>query len=55
MTSVIDFTAIKDRQRKVWASANYPSVAAMIHPMSELLVEAADLAPGARVPHHHDG
>jgi SAM-dependent methyltransferase len=49
MTSVIEFTAIKDRQRKVWASADYPSVAATIHPMSELLVEATGLAPGARV------
>jgi len=45
----MDYDAIKARQQKVWASGSYGEVAALIHPMSEHLVEAADLAPGARV------
>src|SRR4051812_13237091 len=41
MTTGVDFTAIKDRQRKVWARADYPSVAAMIHRGEDLLLRGA--------------
>ena len=47
--TTVDFDAIKSRQQKVWSSGDYGSVAALIHPMAEILVGAADLAPGARV------
>ena len=49
MTTAIDLAAVKQRQRATLASGDYGSVAAMIHPMSELLVTAADLPAGARV------
>ncbi|GAA0812852.1 class I SAM-dependent methyltransferase [Spirilliplanes yamanashiensis] len=45
----IDFGAIKTRQQKVWSSGSYGAVAALIHPMAEYLVDAADLAPGSRI------
>ena len=43
------FDEIKGRQQKIWASGDYSAVAARIHPISELLVESADLTAGARV------
>lgn len=49
MTSMIDLAAVKARQQQTWASGDYGAVAARIHLVSELLVEAADLAAGATV------
>ena len=49
MTTVLDMAAIKGRQQKTWASGDYSAVGARIHPMAELLVQAADLPAGARV------
>src|SRR5262249_23723801 len=49
MTTLLDLSAIKFRQQKTWASGDYPAFAARIHPISELLVTAADLPAGARV------
>jgi SAM-dependent methyltransferase len=52
MTTVLDLAAInaiKGRQQKTWASGDYSAVAARIHPMAELLVQAVDLPAGARV------
>jgi SAM-dependent methyltransferase len=48
-TTTPDFTAIKERQRLTWGSGHYGAVAAVIHPIAEQLVSAANLAPGARV------
>jgi SAM-dependent methyltransferase len=49
MTTILDLVAVKSRQQKTWASGDYGAVAARIHPMSEALAEAADLAAGDRV------
>lgn len=49
MTTAIDLAAIKARQQHTWASGDYGAVAARIHLISELLVEAADLSAGAAV------
>ncbi|MFI6261326.1 class I SAM-dependent methyltransferase [Micromonospora sp. NPDC051006] len=49
MSTTLDLTAVKVRQQKTWASGDYGAVAARIHPMSEWLVDAADLPAGARV------
>src|SRR4051794_6354033 len=50
MTAIeIDFSAVKDRQRQTWASADYGAVAARIVPMAERLVESANLRAGDRV------
>lgn len=49
MTSSLALEGIKARQQKTWASGDYGAVAALIHPMSEALVQAADLAAGSRV------
>ncbi|MCG5452302.1 MULTISPECIES: class I SAM-dependent methyltransferase [Micromonospora] len=49
MTIAPDLTAVKARQQVTWASGDYGAVAALIHPISELLVTAADLSAGARV------
>ena len=40
---------LKAKQQKTWASGDYGAVATLIHPMSEQLVQAADLSSGARV------
>ena len=40
---------LKAKQQKTWASGDYGAVAAMIHPMAEELVQAADLSAGAEV------
>ncbi|MET0417974.1 MAG: class I SAM-dependent methyltransferase [Actinoplanes sp.] len=40
---------LKAKQQKTWASGDYGAVAALIHPMAEELVQAADLSAGARV------
>ncbi|WP_328369281.1 class I SAM-dependent methyltransferase [Micromonospora zamorensis] len=49
MTTAIDLNAVKARQQVTWASGDYGAVAALIHPISELLVTEADLSAGARV------
>ncbi|MGC4866639.1 class I SAM-dependent methyltransferase [Micromonospora sp. DT53] len=49
MTIAPDLIAVKARQQVTWASGDYGAVAALIHPISELLVTAADLSAGARV------
>jgi ubiquinone/menaquinone biosynthesis C-methylase UbiE len=43
------FSEIKSRQQRMWASGDYASIAAQIAPVSERLVEAADLQAGWRV------
>jgi SAM-dependent methyltransferase len=40
---------LKAKQRKTWASGDYGAVAALIQPIAEYLVQAADLSAGARV------
>jgi ubiquinone/menaquinone biosynthesis C-methylase UbiE len=49
MTTTLDLEAVKARQQKTWASGDYGAVAARIHPISERLVDAADLSTGDRV------
>jgi ubiquinone/menaquinone biosynthesis C-methylase UbiE len=49
MTTALDLDALKARQQKTWASGSYGAVAALIHPMSERLVEAVDPSAGDRV------
>ena len=50
MTAIeTDFSAVKDRQRATWASADYAAVAACIVPMAEHLVESAGLRADDRV------
>ncbi len=49
MTSSLHLEGVKARQQKTWSSGDYGAVAALIHPMSENLVQAADLAAGSRV------
>jgi ubiquinone/menaquinone biosynthesis C-methylase UbiE len=46
-TLVLD--GLKAKQQKTWASGDYGAVAALIQPISDKLVEAADLPAGARV------
>jgi len=40
---------LKAKQRKTWASGDYGAVAALIQPIAEYLVQAADLSAGSRV------
>jgi SAM-dependent methyltransferase len=49
MTTSLHLEGIKARQQKTWASGDYGAVAAIIHSMSENLVQAADLSAGSRV------
>ncbi len=44
-----DSEAIKERQRRAWASGDYAAFGAPLLIMGELLREAADLRPGWRV------
>src|SRR5215207_10111082 len=44
-----DFSAIKGRQRQVWASGDYQVIASLIAPVSERLCDAVDLRAGERV------
>lgn len=48
-TPAPDLAAVKARQQVAWTSGDYHAVAALIVPMAEQLVQAADLAAGARV------
>jgi SAM-dependent methyltransferase len=43
------FTEVKSRQQRMWASGDYAAIAAQIVPVSERVVEAADLQAGWRV------
>jgi SAM-dependent methyltransferase len=47
--TAVDYEAIKVRQRRVWASGNYASIATLIVPIAELLCEDAGLRAGDRV------
>jgi ubiquinone/menaquinone biosynthesis C-methylase UbiE len=50
MTAIeLDLAAVKTRQRLTWGSAHYHAVAALIVPMGERLVDAADLRAGDAV------
>lgn len=49
MTTNLTLEGIKAKQQKTWASGDYGAVAALIHPISEALVQAADLSAGSRV------
>ena len=49
MTTAIDFSAVKAKQQKTWSSGDYAAVAARIHPISEQLIQTADLPAGAHV------
>jgi SAM-dependent methyltransferase len=49
MTSSLALEGIKARQQKTWASGDYGAIAALIQPVSEALVQAADLSAGSRV------
>jgi ubiquinone/menaquinone biosynthesis C-methylase UbiE len=45
----IDLSAIKERQRFIWASGDYSVIAARIVPIAERLVESANLRAGDTV------
>lgn len=47
--TTLNLDGLKAKQQKTWASGDYGAVAALIHPMAEELVQAADLSAGARV------
>ncbi|MCM0678364.1 class I SAM-dependent methyltransferase [Micromonospora phytophila] len=49
MTTSLALDGIKAKQQKTWASGDYGAVAALIHPISEATVQAADLSAGSRV------
>jgi ubiquinone/menaquinone biosynthesis C-methylase UbiE len=42
-------TGLTAKQQLTWASGDYGAVAALIHPIAEELVQAADLSAGAKV------
>jgi len=48
MTELV-LDGLKAKQRKTWASGDYGAVAALIQPIAEYLVQAADLSAGSRV------
>lgn len=48
-TTTVDYDAIKSRQRAVWGSGDYASIASLIVPMAERLCDTADLRAGDRV------
>jgi SAM-dependent methyltransferase len=49
MTTSLALDGIKAKQQKTWSSGDYGAVAALIHPIAEDLVQAADLSAGSRV------
>src|ERR671930_1123594 len=50
MTATISqLDGLKGRQQQMWASGDYATVAARIHPIAERLCDVADLVPGTRV------
>lgn len=48
-TPAPDLAAVKARQQAAWTSGDYHAVAALVVPIAERLVQAADLPAGARV------
>lgn len=48
-TTAPDLAVVKGRQQQMWASGDYHSVAALIQPVAEDLIEAVDLRAGWRV------
>jgi hypothetical protein len=42
----IDFSAVKEGQRKMWAAGDYPDIAKLIAGVAELVVERAGAGPG---------
>ncbi|MEU4240933.1 class I SAM-dependent methyltransferase [Actinoplanes sp. NPDC026619] len=48
MTELV-LDGLKAKQQKTWASGDYGAVAALIQPIAEELVQAADLSAGTRV------
>ena len=48
MTELV-LDGLKAKQQKTWASGDYGAVAALIHPIAEELVQAADLSAGTTV------
>lgn len=49
MTATPELAAVKAVQQNAWGAGDYATVATRIHPIAENLVQAADLAGGARV------
>jgi ubiquinone/menaquinone biosynthesis C-methylase UbiE len=47
--TTLTLDGIKAKQQKTWSSGDYDAVAALIHPISEDLIQAADLSAGMRV------
>lgn len=47
--STPDLEAVKSRQRQVWATGDYASIASLIVPIAEDLADAADVQAGCRV------
>src|SRR3954468_377522 len=47
--TTLHLDGIKAKQQKTWASGDYGAVAALIQPIAEYLVQAADLSAGSRV------
>ena len=45
----LDLAAVKSRQQATWASGDYAEIATLIVPMSERLVDSADLRAGSAV------
>ena len=45
----LDLSAVKERQRRTWASGDYSAIAARIVLMAERLVESAGLRAGEAV------
>jgi len=48
-TTIVDFTAIKDKQRAAWASGNYGKMGTRVQLAGEELAEAMAVRPGALV------
>ena len=44
-----DLTELTARQRQVWSTGDYSVIATLVHPVSERLVDDADLHAGWRV------
>ena len=49
ITSTVDYTAIKARQRDTWASGNYSVIGTTLQIVGESLNEAVDVQAGERV------
>ncbi len=49
MTTVTSLEEVKARQQKMWSSGDYGKVAWLTVPLADVLCEAVDLRPGAKV------